>query len=159
MTIVRISTDWQARYHVQADADVADHDCYQVELPPYTLNAPILVHREGANMAELWNEALRTLDALRSQPREPVLPATRFLPFGVITLRRREDVWREHELRREMMLGACTDRERERIERIDLRYAQEMHERRVASLCRAVDLLNGAPPPVVVPFPDIPVRH
>lgn len=161
-TIVRISTDWLARYHVQADGEPgAPLDAFLVELPPYVCDgaAPLLKLRDGQAMEDLWREALRTLDWLRSQPHEPILPRTVFEPFGVITALCSADRRRRHEIKREMMLGACTDRERERMERIDLRYSQEMHERRVASLCRAMDLLNGTPLPVAVPFPDIPVRH
>ncbi|MEI2790463.1 MAG: hypothetical protein V9E93_16520 [Steroidobacteraceae bacterium] len=162
-TIVRISTDWQARIHVQADADVSTHDAALVELPPYSLGVPLLVYRDGASMDELWNEALRTLEALRSQPHKAILPARVFVPFGVITLRRLEDVWREHELRREMMMVEQFNTDpayRARVEADPILHGNgRAHEQRVASLCRALDLLNGAPLPVPVPWPDVPARH
>ena len=57
------------------------------------------------------------------------------------------------------MIADCDDRERERLERIDIKHAQEMHEQRVA-LCRAMDLLNGAPLPHHSPLGTFPpVRH
>jgi hypothetical protein len=158
-TIVRISTDWQARIHWQADADVAAHDCIQVELPPYTLETPILVYREGASMDALEQEALRMLDFLRSQPRTPVLPEKVFQPFGVLTKRNLAALCREHDIRREMMIGACTDRERERWERIDPKMAQEWHELRVAALGRALELLDNPPRPIEPSFSLPPARH
>jgi hypothetical protein len=105
MTIVRITTYWEARIHMQVDADVAVHDCYQVELPPYTLDMPCLVYREGASMDALEQEALYVLDWLRTQPRVPVLPANCFQPFGVLTRRNLAALCRAHDIKREMMLG------------------------------------------------------
>ena len=161
-TIFRISTDWQARYHVQADGEPgAPLDGFLVELPPYVCDgaAPLLKLRDGQTMDDLWREALETLAWMRAQPHERILPRAVFEPFGVITALCSADRRRRREIKREMMLGACDDRERERMERINVRYSQEMHERRVASLCRALDLLNGAPLPVAGPCPELPVRH
>ena len=153
-TIHRVRTEWQDRYHVQLDADAAVLDCFLVELPPYTTRPGMLVYEAGKSLNDLWSEALRMLDFLRAQPRNPVHPATVFVPFGVITARNRADVWREHEIKREMLDVDCTDRDRARLEAANLNDSRALHDRRVASLCRALDLIDGkVQMPATVPWP------
>ncbi len=159
-TIHRVRTEWADRYHVQLDADASALDCFTVELPPYTTGHGLLVRPQpGNSMDDLWREALTTLAWLRQQPCNPVHPAHVFQPFGVITARNAEDLRREHEINREMMLGECTERDRERLERTSVDTSRVFHERRVEHLCRALDLLNGVPLPVVISFPVLKERH
>lgn len=157
-TVTRVSTNYAERWHVYVDADADTLDCLLVELPPYTLGVPVLVHRVGASMDELWSEALEVLALLRAQPRKLVLPASVLNPFGVISARSFDDVQREAEVKRETALGQCSDREREQLERTGIRHSQQAHEQRVSALCRAWGLMQGAPLPQGS-FDWPPVRH
>jgi hypothetical protein len=158
-TITRIRTEHEARLHVEQDTDATVLDCFLVTLPPYT-SGPMLVYREGADMNVLWSEALAMVAYLRAQPWKAIHPPHVFQPFGVITARWLEDVRRETELRREMMLGElCLPAELERLARIDPKVAQQFHERGVQHLCRVLDLLDGAPLPVAIPWPDFKGLH
>jgi hypothetical protein len=146
-TITRIRTDWINRYHVQADADASVLDCLVVELPPYTTEQGVAIGlREGMSMDDLLQEALTTLDRLRKERWQPVLPASAFVPFGVITARNFEEVSRETELRTLEIVGADA--------------GHPNHDERVRALCRMADLLEMTgplPPQQFGTFP--PVRH
>lgn len=158
-TIVRIRTEWQDRhrYHLEFDSDASALDCCTVELPPYTVGHGLVVKLQaGKGLDDLLREALHTLDFLRSQPHTPVHPASVFIPFGVITARNFDDLQREHLIKMSTM-GAerfhADARWRAAVERNPVLY-NGAHERRVAELCKALDLLNGGPLPVGVPFPE-----
>lgn len=154
-TIVRIRSEYEARLHVEQDTDAKVLNCFNVSLPPYTF-APILVYREGASMNELWADALAIVAHLRAQPWRLVAPPDVFQPFGVITARDLEDVRREFEIRREMMVGECSlPAHLERVANTSEAEARARHEQGVASLCRALDLLDGAPLPAVFPCPPL----
>ena len=159
-TLTRIRTDYVQRLHVFVDADAAVIDCFVVELPPYLV--PMCVpQRDGMSIDETWREALTTLEWLRSQPYTPIFPAEVFVPFGVITARSFDDVAREHAIKIAMIgpeLYHTDERHRARVDANPVLH-QGAHDRRVADLCRAMDLLNGAPMPKgsFDNFP--PVRH
>lgn len=146
-TLRRVSTNYEARWHVYVDEDDEVLDCLSVELPPYTLGVPYLLHRVGATVDDLWPEALQVLELLRGLPRQLVLPASVLNPFGVIVVRSFDAVYREAELKREMMLGECDDQQRARLVQFGLAYSRHQHEARVAALGRAVELMGGAPLP------------
>ncbi len=154
-TITRIQTDYTARLHIEQDTDAQALDCFMVALPPYTV-APMLVYREGASMDALWADALAMVAYLRARPWREVHPHTVFSPFGVITARNSEDVRREHEIRREMMMVQQFNTDpayRARVEADPILHENgRAHEQRVASLCRALDLMDGAPLPTPVPW-------
>lgn len=157
--IQRISTDYAARLHVEQDIDARELNCFTVALPPYT-STPIVVHRASATMDELWADALAMVAHLRARPWREVHPPHIFQPFGIITARNAEDVRREHEIRREMMIGECSlPAHLERIALTDEAEARARHEQGVASLCRALDLMDGAPLPVAMPFPLLKSLH
>ncbi len=155
MNIQRISTDYTARLHVEQDIDAQVLDCFTVALPPYT-SEPMLVHREGASMDELWADALAMIAHLRARPWREVHPHTVFEPFSIVVARNSADVRREHELRREKMMVEQFHTDpayRARVEADPVLHENgRAHEQRVASLCRALDLLDGAPLPTPVPW-------
>ena len=153
-TIVRIRTDYESRLHIEQDSDAQELNCFTVALPPYTSTSwPMLVYREGADMNALWADALAMIAHLKAQPWKLVAPPNVFKPFGVITARNREDVRRDYEIRREMMIGECSlPAHLERVATIDVAEARARHEQGVASLCRALDLMDGAPLPVGAPW-------
>lgn len=132
MNIQRISTDYTARLHVEQDIDARVLDCFLVALPPYTTE-PMLIYREGASMDALWADALAMVAHLRARPWRELHPAHVFVPFGVVTARNLEDVRRESELRMKMMLGQHSPD----------------HMERVQNLCKAWDILTGAPLPTL----------
>jgi hypothetical protein len=131
-TLTRIRTDFDARLHVEIDTDAQVLDCFMVALPPYT-SEPMLIHREGASMDELWADALALVAYLRAKPWRELHPPHIFQPFGIIAARNVEDVRRESELRMKMLLGQHSPD----------------HMERVQNLCKAWDLLNGAPLPTL----------
>ena len=159
-TLTRVRTDYVQRLHVFVDGDAATIDCFMVELPPY-LGPMCVPQRDRMTLDDTWREALTTLEWLRAQPYEPLFPRTVFVPFGVITARNFDDVNREHAIKMNMMgarLFHTDEQHRARVDRDPVLHAGA-HERRVAELGRAAELLNGAPLPVAVPFPDVPLRH
>lgn len=154
-TISRIRTDYDARLHVEVDTD-ATVDCFFVTLPPYTYGPGVLVYREGADMNALWAEALAVVARLRAHPWKEIHPPHVFQPFGVITARNREDVRREFDIRMNLMGAGMfhTDaRWRASVERDPVLHIGA-HDRRVAELCRALDLMDGTPLTVAVPWPN-----
>jgi hypothetical protein len=159
MNIQRLSTDFNARLHVEQDTDAQELNCLTVALPPY-LSIPIVVHREGASMDALWADALAMVAHLRAQPWREVHPPHVFQPFGIITARNLEDMRREHEVRREMMIGELSlPVHLEHVASISEAEARLRHEQGVASLCRALDLMDGAPLPVSFPCPPLKALH
>jgi hypothetical protein len=159
-TLHRVRTEWVERYHVDIDADATVLDCFTVELPTVTAG-PMLV--QGDDMNALWSEARAMLASLRAQPRAEIRGAPRsvFEPFGIITARNRNDVWREHETKMAMLLGGMGG---EKLEELAKRYPEldmkQFHEERIASLIRAHDLLNDkVQKPVTVPWPDFKAFH
>jgi hypothetical protein len=156
-TIVRIRTDYEARLHVEQDTDAPELNCFCVTLPPYTPTSwPMLVYREGADMNALWADALAMVAHLKAQPWKLVAPPNVFQPFGVITARNVEEVRREFEYRRELMMAHQFQTDpayRERVEADPILHEDgRAHEQRVASLIRALDLMDGAPLPVAAPW-------
>lgn len=155
-TIARIRTDYDVRLHVEQDVDAQVLDCFTVQLPPYTFGPGLLVYREGVDINALWADALAMVAHLRAQPWKEVHPPHVFQPFGIITARSLDDVRREHEVRREMMGGQlASPADIARVANISEAEARNRHERGVASLCRAHDLLRGAPLAVPVPWPKL----
>lgn len=143
-TITRIRTDYVQRLHVFVDDDATVIDAFVVDLPPYM--GPMCVpQREGMSIDETWRDALRTLAWLRSQPYTPIFPLEVFVPFGIVIARSFADVQREQAIKTAMLeptLFHTHERHRAWVER----YRPEgAHDRRVAELCRAMDLQNGAP--------------
>lgn len=151
-TITRIRTDYDARLHVEIDTDAKVLDAFLVTLPPYTSELGVLVHRKGVDMNDLWKDALAVVAHLRAQPWKEVHPPHVFQPFGVITARNFEGVRREAELRMSMMIGDGEPLE-ELAQRYPLDDVKQFHEERVTALCRALDLLNGAPLIATIPWP------
>lgn len=134
-TISRVRTEWVDRYHVQMDADASVLDCFCVTLPPYTTDQGVCVRmRDGMSMEDVFREALATLARLRAQPWQSVLPASVFVPFGVITARNFDDVQRECELNMVAFVGGVDDA------------GHPGHDERVRALCRAADLLGMCGP-------------
>lgn len=142
-TIVRVSSNYESRLHVEEDTDAKPADCFLVTLCPYLPEPGVLVHREGADMNALWAEAIAMVAHLRAQPWKEVLPPNVFQPWATITARNYIDVAREAELRAKMLTGQ----------------RHPDHMERVQSLIRAWDLLDGAPLPVSVPWPDFKGMH
>ena len=162
MNIQRLSTDFNARLHVEQDTDARELNCLTVALPPYS-SEPMLIYRAGASMDALWADALAMVAHLRARPWREVHPASVFQPFGIITARNVDDVRREYQFRREvMMVGQFhTDPAyREKVEADPVLHENgRAHEQRVAALCRAWDLLDGAPLPKGSLDNWPPVRH
>lgn len=155
MNIQRISTDYNSRLHVEQDVDARELNCLTVALPPYS-SEPMLIYRAGASMDALWADALAMIAHLRARPWREVHPPHIFQPFGLVTARNVEDVRREHEIRREMMIGECSlPAHLERVASINEAEARARHEQGVASLCRALDLMDGAPLPASFPCPPL----
>lgn len=151
MKLIRKHTDWTRRFHLDVDQD-APVDCFIVELPPYLMSPsgiglPVLP-RPGKTLDDLWQEALATLEFLRAQVHEPVLPATDFIPFGIIQARNLDDVSREFEIWMNMRCGGCFDSARYTL--------SDEHDSRVRSLIRALDLLDGAPMAQGIPITPLP---
>lgn len=158
--IQRLSTDFNARLHVECDTAAQVLDCFMVALPPYTAEPGVVIYREGASMDALWADALAMIAQLRARPWREVHPHTVFQPFGIITARNLEDVRREHEIRREMMIGELAlPAHLEHMASISEAEARARHERGVASLCRALDLMDGAPLPASFPCPPLKGLH
>lgn len=157
--IQRISTDFNARLHVEQDTDAQELNCLTVALPPYT-SEPMLIYRDGASMDALWADALAMVAHLRARPWREVHPPSVFVPFGIITARCLADVRREHEIRREMMIGELSlPAHLERVGSISAAEARLRHEQGVASLCRALDLMDGASLPVAMSCPPLKALH
>lgn len=159
-TLVRVRTDWQARYHVLVDAEASVINAFTVCLPPYL--APVtVVQRDDMSIEEAWADALLTLASLRTQPYTPLFPVEVFAPFGVITARNLADVQREQAIKTAMMEARqfhTDERHRARVE-ADPVLHEGAHDRRVADLCRAWSLLNGSPLPKASFDSWPPVRH
>jgi hypothetical protein len=151
-TISRIRTDYESNLHIEVDTAAKVLDCFLVMLPPYLCEPGMLVHREGADMNELWADALALVTHLRAQPWREVHPPNIFRPFAVIVARSFEEVWREFEVDTALML--CST---ESLATMAKRYSAEdirrLHEERVARLCRALEILRGAPRPPAIPWP------
>jgi hypothetical protein len=97
---------------------------------------------------------------LRARPWREVHPPHIFQPFGIVTARNVEDVRREHEIRREMMIGECSlPAHLERVASFNEAEARARHEQGVASLCRALNLMDGAPLPAAFPCPPLKSMH
>lgn len=152
-TITRIRTEHDARLYVEADTDASVLDCFLVTLCPYVPEPGLLVHRDGVAIDALWADALATVTYLRAQPWNEVAPPAVFQPWATITARNCSDVARESELRMQMMIG-----DGEPLQSMAKRYPVaaigQFHEERVAALCRALDLINGARPVATSPWPD-----
>ena len=130
-TITRVRTEWVSRYHVHMDADASVLDCFVVTLPPYTTDQGVCIRtQDGMSMDDAFREALTTLNRLRAQPWQAILPPDVFQPFGVITARSFADVSRETELRTAEIVGA----------------GHPDHDERVRALCRMADLLEMTGP-------------
>ena len=142
-TINRISSNYESRVHVEEDTDAQPVDCFLVTLCPYLPEPGLLVHREGADMNALWAEAIAMVAHVRAQPWKEVLPPTVFQPWATITARNLEDVRRDAELRMSMMIGEHGHDHMERVQR----------------LCKAFDLLQGAPLTPTVPWPAFKGLH
>lgn len=144
-TITRVRTEWVSRYHVQMDADASVLDCFVVTLPPYTTDQGVCIRKQdGMSMDDALKVALTTLERLRAQPWQAILPPDVFQPFGVITARSFADVSRECELlTAEIVAGG-----------------HPSHDDRVRALCRMADLLEMAGPVQPQQFGTLPpVRH
>ncbi len=147
MKTTRTRTDYVQRYHVHVDTNAKELNAFTVVLPPYFDEPGLTVMpRPGKTMNDLFLEALATLDFLRAEPWTPLYPASVFIPFGIITAVDVEDVQRQQAIQLAMMVGGCfhTDRDRAAIERYPALY-EGAHEARVKALCRALDLMDGAP--------------
>lgn len=144
-TIARVRTEWVSRYHVQMDADASVLDCFVVTLPPYTTDQGVCVRKQdGMSMDDAFRDALTTLNRLRAQPWQAILPPDVFQPFGVITARSFADVSRETELRNSEIVGE----------------GHPDHDERVRALCRMADLLGMCGPLEPRQFGTLPpVRH
>jgi len=144
-TIARVRTEWVNRYHVHMDADASVLDCFVVTLPPYTTDQGVCVRQQdGMSMEDTLKVALTTLNRLRAEPWQAILPPDVFQPFGVITARNFADVSRETELRNCEIVSE----------------GHLNHDERVRALCRMADLLEmtgPVQPPQLGTLP--PVRH
>jgi len=158
MKLIRQRTDHIRRFHLDVDQDASPINCFIVELPPYLISPsgiglPVLP-RPGKTLDDLWAEALATLDFLRSSISDPLYPPDVFQPWGIIQARNLHDVSREFAIWRDMWLGGCRDSD-EHLERSSETFP-DAHDKRVESLIRALDLLDGAPMPQGVPLAPLP---
>lgn len=100
------------------------------------------------SMDDTFKAALTTLNRLRAQPWQAVLPPNAFAPFGVITARNFEEVSRECELQVLSIVGGTDGA------------GHPVHDERVRALCRAADLLGMCGPLEPQKFATLPpVRH
>lgn len=130
MNLSLIRTDHVQRFNFFVDVDAIKFTAVRIELFPHR---PLVVPA-GTNMTqqELLLEALRSLRWLRSQPSHSPYPPSVLRPFAKLIAVDLDNESRELQVRHQMHIGDTAFDGDERVQ----------------ALCRAWDLVDGAPLPV-----------
>jgi hypothetical protein len=126
-----VRTDHVLRYHLYIDTEAVVFDAFVVDLFPF---GPVVLHREGVPLDDLWREVPAAIQRLREQPAELPHPPSVFVPFACITAVEHARMAKEQELRTLSIVGGVDEQ------------GHPDHAERVRALCRMADLLDMCGP-------------